>query len=274
MFVQRIESLDDPRVAKYRNLRDRTLRGESLFVAEGRLVVRRLLESRFEAESVFVAEPHVEEFVPLVGDRTAFYVARKALFSQIVGFKFHRGALAVGRRSQPLVVDELLALHDLLNPMRLVVCPEVTKPENLGLIFRTAAGFGLHGLIVGPQCCDPLSRRTLRVSMGASLQVPWARSRDVPADLRTLKQRQKVQLVAAVLDPTAEPLARFRWPGRVALLVGGEYEGLSKQCIELCDHRVTIPMAAGVDSLNLGVATGIFVYEMTRARQPRGEATE
>lgn len=259
-----IESLDDPRVAAYRNLRDRTLRGESLFVAEGRLVVRRLLESPFEAESVFVAEQHVDEFAPLVGDRTAFYAAPKALFSQIVGFKFHLGALAVGRRPKLRSLGELLVPHGEQAPLQLVVCPEVTKPENLGLIFRTAAGFGLGGLLLGPQCCDPLSRRTLRVSMGASLQTPWARSVDMLADLRELKLRRQVQLVAAVLDPSAELLGQFHWPERVALLVGGEYDGLSQQCLALCDHRVTIPMAAGVDSLNLGVATGVFAYEMTR----------
>jgi len=269
LLIQRIDSLDDPRVAAYRNLRDRTLRGESLFVAEGRLVVRRLLESRFEAESVFVAEQHVDEFAPLVGDRIPLYVAPRSLFTQIVGFRFHLGALAVGRRQAPPAAEQMLGPPRPDEPLRLVACPEVTKPENLGLILRTAAAFALDGLLLGPQCCDPLSRRALRVSMGASLQVPWARSTDMLKDLRLLKEKWQLHLVAAVLDPTAELLERFNWPERVALLVGGEYEGLSQQCLQLSDQKVTIPMAPGVDSLNLGVATGVFVYQMTRPTRSR-----
>lgn len=292
--MQRICSLDDPRVAPYRSLRDRTLRGESLFVAEGRLLVLRLLQSDYRAESVFVADPWADEFRPLVPDHVPMYVAAESLLLQVVGFKFHRGVLAVGRRPAPVPLDALLAAierpentagpvaeaereraaaaerSDTPRPtrsaLRLVICPEVTKPENLGLVFRAAAAFGVHDVLLGERCCDPLSRRSLRVSMGAVLGMPRARSADLLADLRQLRDRWGVTLLAAVLDPQAERLAESSWPPRAAVLLGNETDGLRQQYLALCDRRLTIPMHPGTDSLNLGVAAGVFLYEMTRRR--------
>ncbi len=257
-----IDSLDDPRVANYRNLRDRTLRGESLFMAEGREVVIRLFESPYAVESVLVAQKHGEEFQALVGDRAPLYVAPEALLSRIVGFRFHLGVLAVGRRRALPALEELLPPPEADVCLRLVVLPEVTKPENLGLVVRSAAGFGLDAVLLGPRCCDPLSRRAMRVSMGAVVQAPINRSADLAADLEALHARWAVTRVAAVLDRRAQPLAEFRWPRRAAVLVGNETAGLRDGWLSQCDQRVTIPMQAGVDSLNLGVAAGIFLYTM------------
>lgn len=268
-MLESIASLDDPRIAAYRNLRDRTLRGESLFVAEGCVLARRLLESPYEAESILVEEPYAEEFERLAGDRVPIYVARKELLLNIVGFPFHRGALAVGRRPAPRTLDEVL---DPLVPrqgssrLRLVVLPEVTKPENLGLTFRAAAAFGIDAVVLGPRSCDPLSRRALRVSMGGVLTVPFVRSADLNRDLSLLKAAWDVELSAAVLDKDAPPLADARWPNRAGVVFGNEFDGLSADVRLLCDRRWTIPMAPNTDSLNLGVAAGIFLYEMTRPR--------
>ena len=262
--MHRIDSIDDPRIAPYRNLRDRTLRGESLFVTEGRVLTLRLLEGPFEAESVLVADEYAEEFARRTGDRVPLYVAPEPLLLEIVGFPFHRGVLGAGRRKAPLRPDELLARFDLAARLRLVVLPEVTKPENLGLVFRSAAAFGIDAVLLGQWSCDPLSRRALRVSMGGSLQAPWTRSDDILADLATLRSRWRVELAAAVLDPGAEPLAEVRWPDRAAVLLGNETEGLRDRLLWLADRRVTIPMRPGVDSLNLGVAAGVFLYAMSR----------
>ncbi len=262
--MERIDSWDDPRLGAYRNLRDRTLRGESLFVAEGRMVARRLLESRFEVESVLVSEKDAAEFSLLAAGRgVPLYVAPEAVLSRIVGFPFHLGVLAAGRR-RPLP-----SLADLLPPpplevLRMLVLPEVTKPENLGLAVRSAAAFGLHAVLLGPQCCDPLSRRALRVSMGTVLELPLGRCENLAADLKALKEQWDVRLFAAVLDTRARCLAEVRWPSRAAVLVGNEWSGLREGWLEACDQRVTIPMHPGVDSLNLGVAASIFLYEMTR----------
>lgn len=263
MNIQRIESIDDPRVAAYRNLRDRTLRGESIFVTEGQVVTLRLLGSAFGVESVFVADEFLGAIAPVVGTRAPIYVSSERLLLDVVGFPFHRGVLGAGCRPQRLsVLDELLAKHDRSGPVRLVICPEITKPENMGLIFRTCGAFGVDALLLGERCCDPFSRRCLRVSMGAVLALPFAKSTDLAADLRRLKEHWRVELLAAVVDPQAERLSEARFAPRSGILLGNEFEGLGPQWLAACDRRVTIPMHPSVDSLNLGVATGVFVYEM------------
>ena len=198
-------------------------------------------------------------------ERVPLYVAAETLLREVVGFNFHRGALAAGRRhalpSVSELVDGLAARRD----RSLVVLPEVTGPENLGLIVRSAAALGAGGVVLGERCCDPFSRRALRLSMGSVLEVPLARSRDLTADLVLLKQQFHYELFAAVLDAGAEPLSDVRWPARPAILFGNEFEGLRDQWLARCDRRITIPMRPGVDSLNLGVAAGVFLYELQQA---------
>lgn len=267
--MERIGSLDDPRVAAYRNLRDRTLRGESVFVAEGCVLTRRLLASRFETESLLVDEDYADEFEQLTGGRVPVYVAPRELLLGVVGFPFHRGALAIGRRPPPPTLAEVLVHakpRPASDPLHLVILPEVTKPENLGLAFRAAAAFGIHAVLLGPRSCDPLSRRALRVSMGSVLTVPFVRSTDLGRDLSVLKNRWGVELTAAVLDADAQRLAGAPWPPRAGVVFGNEFDGLSADWLSLCDRRLTIPMQPNTDSLNLGVAAGVFLYEMAKAR--------
>lgn len=260
----RIASIDDPRAASYRNLPERTLRGESLFIAEGKLVALRLLASGYAVESMLVAEEQAAEMERAAAGRAPILVAGAATLREILGFPFHRGVLALGRRREPPPLDDLLTRIRPDGPARLVVLPAVQQAENVGLIFRTAAGLGVDGVVLGPKCSDPLSRRALRLSMGASLSVPFARSDDVARDLRALHERWAVATVAAVPDREAEPLPGFRWPRRAALLLGNEFEGVGADLLGLCDRRVTVPIRPGVDSLNVGVAAGILVYEMMK----------
>jgi len=291
-LVERIQSLDDPRVAAYRNLRDRTLRGEEIFVTEGPLVTRRLLASRYEAESVLVAERFADEFEALVAGKTPLYVAGVPLLRQIVGFPFHQGVLAAGRRPQPARLDDLLhgrlgkgdrhllperpsgcfaqkvpvPFSDPAAERTLFVCPEITKPENMGLVFRAAAALGIDGVLLGSRSCDPFSRRSLRVSMGGALQVPLVKSAEFAPDLRRLKEEWQFQLFAAVVDEQAERLSEVCWPPRVGIVLGNEFAGLDDAVLSLCGRRVTIPMQPGMDSLNLGAAAAIFAYARRFAR--------
>ena len=274
MTTEWIDSIDDPRVSAYRNLKDRTLRGESIFVTEGRLLTRRLLQSSYEAESVFVSERFAAEFRRLVKDDVPLYAAPERLLTEVVGFEFHLGVLGAGRRRASHSLDQLLCRKRLEDELSLVICPAVTKVENLGLIFRSASGLGGDGILLGRQCCDPFPRRSLRLSMGAVLWVPFARSGDLAADLRALKDRWQVELVATVLDDRAERLADFRWPPRTGLLFGNEYDGLQEHWLSACDRRVTIPMAPTADSLNLGVAAGIFMYDMMKRKRCSGQLRE
>jgi tRNA G18 (ribose-2'-O)-methylase SpoU len=273
-----VHTLDDPRLAPYRNLRDRTLRGERMFVAEGRLLVERLLASRFEVESLLVAEPLAAEYAQRVPERVPVYVAPASLLQSIIGFHLHQGVLAVGKRQTEMSLDEMFGGADCqsagldtsatcaTSPLGIVVCPAITKPENMGLVFRVAAGLGVDGLLLGPQCCDPFSRRCLRVSMGAVFTAPYRKSPDLTTDLALLRDRWGVEILAAVLDERAVPLPSVCWPGRAAVMLGNEFEGLDDRWLAYCSQRVTIPMARQTDSLNLGVAAGIFVYEMMSRR--------
>jgi len=264
--VERIESIDDPRVAAYRDLKARTARGEAIFVTEGRTLTIRLLQSPYAVESVLVAERFADLFAPLVEGRSPLYVADERLLSELVGFRFHLGVLGCGRRGRPMTLEEMMtACGGLMDKLTLIVCPRIADRENLGAIFRLAGAFGVGGVILGAGCCDPFSRRCLRVSMGAVLGVRLFQSPDLRADLALLKDRWGVELWATVVDDQAVPLSRLRRPARLALLLGNEWQGLESQWVLLCHQRVTIPMGSGADSLNVAVAAGIFLYELTKA---------
>ena len=261
----KIDSLDDPRVRAYQNLRDRTLRGESIFIAEGQLLVERLLASRFPVESLLVLEHRLSEIAPFVPPEIPVYLAEESLVSQIIGYPFHYGLLAVGTRVETLQLEEQLQKNTDTHRCGWVVLPDVKDAENLGLIFRTAAALGIEGLLLGPRCCDPLSRRAMRLSMGAVLQLPYVRSKNLEADLAMMEDRFGFELFGTVLDENAINLSEVAWPKRSAILFGNEYHGLSESLLGENVRRITIPMAPGVDSLNLSVSAGIFLYDWYRS---------
>lgn len=266
-----IRSLDDPRVARYRNLRERTARGECIFVAEGHFVTRRLLESDYETESVFVYEEHLPRYQEMVPEEVPLYAGNRELMHRIAGIKFHQGVLAAGKRRPDPPIEQVLPPPDEDHPLRLLVCPHITKPENVGLVFRSAGAFGTHAVILGERSCDAFSRRALRVSMGATLMVPHYRARRLIAELPETARRWHLELVATVVDSQAECLADFQWKDRTAIVMGHETEGLDSGWQSICHRRVTIPMAPEVDSLNLGVAAGVFLYELNRQRLHGGK---
>lgn len=277
--AQSIFSLDDPRIAGYRGLRERSLRDEGLFITEGALLAERLLASRFPVESLLVSENSQARLAGLEQSGVPLYVAEPGLLRQIVGFDFHRGVLALGRRlpfqdATALVESLVESLADAAGSnarLRLVACPSTETAENLGLIVRSARAFGVHGLLLG-EGADPLSRRCLRQSMGSSLFLPTARSARLLEELRELRQSLGLRLVAAVANAAdvggsggVIPLSEFVWPARSVLAVGHEYHGLDALWLESCDDRVTIPVAPECDSLNVAVATGVLLHHMSCA---------
>ena len=197
-------------------------------------------------------------------DNVPVYTAPRRCSARIIGFHLHQGVLAAGRRRPEMTLHEMLGPAD-DRPLGIIICPRITKPENMGLIFRVAAGLGADGLLLGPECCDPFSRRCLRVSMGA-VSGPVRKSSDLAADVAELRERWGVEMLAAVLDERAVPLARVCWPRRAAVMLGNEFDGLADRWLSCCSQRATIPMARKTDSLNLGVAARIFVHEMLRGR--------
>lgn len=258
--------MSDPRLDVYRNLKDRELaRRGDLFIAEGEHLVRRLLASTLEAHSVLLAERRTAEMAPLVPTDVPVYSAPDDLMRQVLGFKFHSGVIACGRRPRNPTLEEILPRPDRnpSTPFTLLVCPQIINHDNLGSIIRIAAAFGVTALLLGERSCDPFWRRSVRVSMGAAFTLAIRRCQNLRADLLEIKSRGNVQLAATVLDQDAEPLARARRPDRLALLIGAEAQGLEPHWVSLCDRRITIPMQCA-DSLNVSVATAVFLHHFTQ----------
>ena len=260
-----VEDPADPRIADYRDAREeRSRRAAGLFLAEGRLVVRRLLEgSRFRARSLLLTERALDDLRDVIGGRETplVYVASTPVIRSIVGFKFHRGCLALGEREPPLPVETVTGPD---GPRVVLALEALADPDNVGAVFRNAAAFGVAGVLLSPGCADPLYRKAIRVSMGATLSTPFAQVA-WPTGLGALRAAGYT-LVALAPDGRAEAIARVVERGlpsrRLALLLGSEGAGLSDRTREAADLCVRIPMAPGVDSLNVATASGIALHRL------------
>jgi tRNA G18 (ribose-2'-O)-methylase SpoU len=264
-----IESVDDPRVAEYRSLPDaELLRASGLFIAEGRLVVRHLLTaSRYAARSLLVSPVALEGLRDILGERAALpvYVMPVERLTAVVGFNIHRGCLAIGERHP---APELAAWWREASPARLaVVLERVGNADNMGAVFRNALAFGAGGVLLSPGCCDPLYRKSIRVSMGAALRLPYAVDEHWPDGLRMLKAAG-VRVLALTPQSPAHDLdtavASIHPAGGAALMLGHEGEGLSAEAMRLADERARIELRADVDSLNVATAAGIALHACRR----------
>ncbi len=257
-------SPEDPRLGAYRVLRDRDLlERQGLFIAEGHLVVRRLLEDRrFQPESLLLSPAGSAQLADLLDARPELpaYVLPPSDIEQVVGFNVHRGCLAAARRGPER------DWRTLSSGARLLLGAEaVGDADNVGSLFRHAAAFGAGGVLLNSATVDPLYRKAIRTSMGATLRVPFARVDDWPGALRAL-QGQGFVVAALTPDGSARPLrgARTVLGDRpVVLLAGHEGAGLAPDTLALADLRVCIPMAPGTDSLNVAAAVAIALYELT-----------
>jgi tRNA G18 (ribose-2'-O)-methylase SpoU len=254
--VEPVAGLEDPRLRDYQHLRDPSRRmgierAKGIFIVEGHRSVAELLASRYRARSILVTTEHAPRYAHVV-DVPVFALPAQEV-EQLTGVHFHRGALASADRPVPPSVGELAT-----GARRLLVVEAVNDHENVGALFRNAAAFGVDGVVLDPTAADPLYRRATRVSLGHVLHVPFARAARWPEELADLR-RSGVAVVALTPGPTAEPLATLAAssPERVALLVGAEGPGLSDAALAAADRRVRIPMAAGVDSLNVATAAAI-----------------
>ncbi|MFO7902039.1 MAG: RNA methyltransferase [Pirellulaceae bacterium] len=261
MPLIRIDSPEDPRIAPYVDLRDKELRQRrGRFIAEGELVVQRLLESRFPVESLLVAQSQLHRI--RVPPAIPVYYAPRTLIENIAGFRFHRGILGCGVRRP---AGDWAALCPGVDKQALVVvCSGVRDPANLGGIIRNCAAFGVDLVLIGNRAADPYSRRVLRVSMAAALKLNISVSENLVGDVSRLREDFRFDCVATVLDSNARPLAATPRPGRLALVLGNEYDGVDPPVQQACPTKVTIPMSLGTDSLNVAVSAGVFLYHFTR----------
>jgi tRNA G18 (ribose-2'-O)-methylase SpoU len=266
MPIDRVESLDDPRLADYRGVSDPELlrRGE-IFVAEGRLVVRLLLaHSPLKARSVLLTDNAYRGLADLLDSRlgeTTVFLVDEGTIELLTGFNIHRGCLAIGERPAPATVRSLLAR--LPATRRIVVLEQVANADNMGGIFRNAAAFDAGVVVLGPGCCDPLYRKSIRVSMGAALRVPFCRVGDWADDLELIRAAGftvAALVTAADAEDIAGRLPALTGEGKLALLAGSEGSGLTPEALAHADLWVRIPMAPGVDSLNVATATGIALH--------------
>ncbi len=253
-----VTSLDHPGILPYRNLSDRHLAvRRNLFVVEGELLLQRLLDSRYKTVSVLCEIRRYPKIAPVLPETVQVLVADRHIVSQIVGFPFHRGVLALGAR-RPL--KSLAEFNFGRSDLTIAVCPQVNDPENLGGMVRNAAAFGVDAFVLGKRCCDPFTRRAVRVSMGTVLKMDFYRESALARQLENIRQNYGAKVFAAVLNPAAVPLERVRRAPRSILLFGNEADGLPEEWRRFADTLVTIPMQKGVDSLNISVASGIVFY--------------
>lgn len=257
----------DPRVDDFRDLNSVDRRpdlpgGKGLVIAEGVLVVQRMLASRFTPRAFLGTDRRLTELrADLAAVDAPFYRADAEVMAEVVGFHLNRGVLASAARPTELTVPQVLD-----GARTVAVLEGVNDHENLGSIFRNAAGLGVDAVIFGSGCADPLYRRAVRVSMGHALLVPYARARHWPADLRLLRDNG-FQLLAMTPNPKAETLAAVMprlAAQKVAVLVGAEGPGLAESTMRAADVRVRIPMSRGTDSLNVATAAALAFYERSR----------
>ncbi|HEY1738459.1 MAG TPA: RNA methyltransferase [Acidimicrobiia bacterium] len=261
-----VDDPQDPRIADYIELRDphrRVVveRTEQFFVGEGVNVVRRMIAIGSDLRSVLLTPPLLEQLgADLHGVGAPVYVAPRDVLRATVGFDLHRGVVAAANRPADPGLDALLAAPTTHTVLAL---ERVNDHENLGSIFRSAAGLGVDAVVLCPQCSDPLYRRCVRVSMGHVLTVPWTVTPPWPGALDTLRAAGFTTL-ALTPDGDTTIRDRTRRPGeRIAILLGAEGPGLTETALDAADERVRIPMKPGADSLNVAVAAAIAAYALT-----------
>lgn len=263
----RITDLDDPRIAAYRHVREPDLVCRAgRFIAEGEVVLRVLLTaSRHGVESLLIADKRLAALAPLlarVPEDVPIYVAGQKVLDTVAGFPLHRGILALGRRAPNPMAEELLAG---LAPRAVVAALiGIGNHDNMGGIFRNAAALGADAVILDAESCDPLYRKAIRVSVGASLMVPFAR---LERDTDVVALLAGCGFEPLALTPAGKiPLARLARPPRAAILLGAEGSGLPADVLART-RTVRIPMADGFDSLNVATASGIVLHHLADLAQ-------
>jgi tRNA G18 (ribose-2'-O)-methylase SpoU len=246
-------------------------REQGIFVAEGEKVVRRLLESRFKVLSVLLPEKWVASLEPLLlarGEEVRVFVAEKKLLETLTGFSMYQGLLAVGKVPEQTPVEEILGRAP--RPWLVAAVDSLSSAENLGALVRNCAAFETAALVVGETSASPYLRRAVRNSMGTVFQLPVVETRSLVQTLGELRARG-IRCTAAHPHVQGRSLFETDLKGDCCLVFGSEGYGISKEVLEACDEAVAVPMPPMVDSLNVGSAAAVFLYEARRQRRGKSE---
>ncbi|MEL7032280.1 MAG: RNA methyltransferase [Pseudomonadota bacterium] len=249
----------DPRIAPFIGVRERDLTGgaDGRFIVEGKVPLSILLtRSRFTVDSLFLCETRLAplaELLERVPDDVPIYTAPQSLMDEIAGFPIHRGILACARKGPKLNLQDLLSSP--AQPARILVLNQLSNHDNVGAAFRNAAAFGVHGVLLDNQSCDPLYRKAIRVSSGASLWLPFYHGDSGKDHIEALKA-EGYTIWAMTPRETAAPLQSQPIPDRLAIILGAEGPGLAEDLIAAA-HAVRIPMSKGYDSINVATAGAI-----------------
>lgn len=269
MRIERISSLDHDGLDDYARLTDVVLRRLSepaggLYIAESAKVIERAIRAGHRPRSFLVLEKWLDDLAPLAEQfDVPVFVGDDELLTSLTGFSLHRGALAAMHRPPLRPVEDLLQ-----GAHRVIVLEDLADHTNVGAIFRAAAGLGADAVLISPRCADPFYRRSVRVSMGTVLQVPWTRLPEWSEATGILKSHG-FHIAALALADDAVSLEAFAAdaPEKLALVMGSEGDGLSRGALAAADTVVTIPMSGGVDSLNVAAASAVAIWAL-RPRDP------
>ena len=265
--AQKIDSFDLPELQPYRTMRrQHEHRKQGIFVAEGEKVVRRLLESNFGVVSVLLPEKWLHELDPLLQARREeiqVFVAEKALLETLTGFSMYQGLLAVGKVPPLPTLEEIVARSP--QPRLLVAADGLSSAENLGALVRNCTALNTQALIVGETCSSPFLRRAVRSSMGTIFQLPIVEITSLTQALSDLR-RSGIRCIAAHPHSGGRTLSQLSLESDCCIVFGSEGYGISSDVLAACDEAAAIPMPATVDSLNVGSAAAVFLYEANRQR--------
>jgi tRNA G18 (ribose-2'-O)-methylase SpoU len=268
MTILPVATLDDPELDPYKTLR-RPLEHQrkGIFVAEGEKVVRRLLESTLEVDSLLVTPEWLEVYRPHLERRSAslrVFLAPKKLVETIVGFPLHQGMMAVGRIPDSL--DLARSLAQCRKPALLVAVDGLTNAENLGVLVRNCAAFNADALLVGETSSSPYLRRAVRNSMGTIFRLPVVHLSSLVGAIEEMRSAHRIRVIGAHPRARQKSLHQVSLTGNTCIVFGSEGEGVSSGVLAVCDEAVTIPMRDGIDSLNVASASAVVLYEVQRQR--------
>ena len=268
MSIIPIRETNDARLEPYNSLKGKSLEREGIFIAEGEKVVRSMVESGCRIASCLISEgaiPRCKSLLATVAKRgVATYVASNEVIEGIIGFRFHKGIMAVGYCPGKLTVPGVL--KKLKEPLFLVALNAVNDPQNVGLIVRNAAAFGAQALIVDGETYDPYYRKAVRVSMGTVFGLPICYEDDLESTLARLKKKHRMRIIVTSLGRGTVDMTKADLSGNICLVFGNEDKGVSRKILSIADIRVRIPIAKTVDSLNVAGASAICLYQASRSR--------